>query len=437
MNDVELARVGEELHEFVSRLYPLCRSITGNGVRETLRIIGERIPLEVFEIPTGTQVFDWRVPKEWNINGAYIKDSRGRTVVDFADHNLHVVSYSVPVRTKMSLPELRPHLHSLPEHPDWIPYRTSYYRETWGFCLTHRVLETLQDGLYEVVVDSTLQDGSLTYAECVVPGQRDEEILVYTHTCHPSLANDNASGMAVVAMLAEQVRREKPSLTHRFVFGPGTIGSITWLAHNESKLQRIRHGLVVGLVGDPAGLTYKSSRDANHVIDRAARNVVSSYSGARLEDFAPYGYDERQFCSPGINLPVGRLTRSGENRYPEYHSSADDLSLVRPFVLAESLVACRRILRTVDSDARYRSLSPKGEPQLGRRGLYRATGGTELPDWEFALLWVLNQSDGGKSLLGISERSGLPFETIAQAAQELETAGLLARIDEEVGGALA
>jgi aminopeptidase-like protein len=330
----------------------------------------------------------------------------------------------------MSLAELRPHLHSLPEHPDWIPYRTSYYKETWGFCLPDRELRQMRDGLYEVVVDSTLEPGFLTYGEYLVRGELESEVVLYTHVCHPSLANDNASGIALMTVLAERLSRTKPRLSYRFIFGPGTIGSIAWLARNEERVQRIRHGLVVGLVGDSGPLTYKRSRRGDAVVDRAAHHVLARIAGAREMDFAPYGYDERQFCSPGFDLPVGRLTRSPNADYPEYHTSADDLRLVRPEALSESLSACEQILEILDGDRYFVNTSPKCEPQLGRRGLYRATGGTDLPERENALLWVLNLSDGDRSLLGVSERSGLPFSSVSQAAADLERAGLLRRSDE-------
>lgn len=411
------------------KLYPICRSITGNGVRLTLDEIGKRLPLEVFEVASGTQVFDWRVPREWNVKQAFIRDSSGRKVVDFDRHNLHLVSYSVPVHRTMGLDELRPHLHSLPEHPDWIPYRTSYYNDNWGFCLQDSVLSALQEDDYEVVIDSTLTDGSLTYGECFIPGESDDEVLIYTHTCHPSLANDNCSGMALATVLAEELAKQSTTLSYRFVFGPGTIGSITWLAQNEDKLGRIRHGLVVGLVGDPGGVRYKCSRHGSRNVDRVARLVLRDRADATIEAFSPYGYDERQFCSPGIDLAMGRLTRSSEAGYPEYHTSADNLALMRPESLADSFQVCRRVIDMLDRDARYLNLKPKCEPQLGRRGLYRATGGQSLPDREFALLWMLNQSDGHHSLLDVCERSGLPFESLAAVASELEEAGLLSRIE--------
>jgi aminopeptidase-like protein len=425
--DAARGPTGEGLHALVRELYPICRSISGAGVRETLAMLRRLVPLEVHEVPSGTQVFDWVVPKEWNIASAYIKGPDGRKVVDFADHNLHVVSYSKPVHATMTLAELRPHLHSLPDHPDRIPYRTSYYREDWGFCLPHRVLSELRDGRYEVVIDSTLEPGSLSYGELHVPGAIEDEILIFTHTCHPSLCNDNLSGLAVTATLAAAIAREKRRHSYRFVWAPGTIGSICWLSRNEHNVRRIAHGLVLALVGDRGPLTYKRSRRGDAMVDRAAEHVLKLHSdSARVFDFSPYGYDERQFCSPGFDLPVGRLTRTPNGEYPEYHSSADDLGFVAPEALLDSYVACRKLLDVLDRDGVYVNQSPKCEPQLGRRGLYRQTGGRDLPDRELSLLWVLNQSDGKHSLLDVAIRSGLPFASIRSAADELMTAKLLA-----------
>jgi aminopeptidase-like protein len=298
------------MHALMTELYPICRSITGEGVRQTLRILQRDIPLEVREVPTGTPVFDWTVPKEWNIRDAYVKDAQGRRVIDFQKCNLHVVSYSIPIKKKVSLGELRKHLFSLPDRPDWIPYRTSYYNETWGFCLSHRKLEALTEGEYEVCVDATLTDGHLTYGEYVIPGESSDEVLISCHICHPSLCNDNLSGVAVATFLAAQLTRgSKPRYTYRFLFIPGTIGSITWLARNEAHVQRIKHGLVVTCVGDGGRFTYKKSRRGNAEIDRVALHVLKQSGHPYVsEDFFPYGYDERQYCSPGFNLPVGCLT---------------------------------------------------------------------------------------------------------------------------------
>jgi aminopeptidase-like protein len=415
-----------EALQLMQRLYPICRSITGDGVRRTLDIIGAQIPLAISEVASGTPVFDWEVPDEWNVREAWIEDPAGRRVVDLRDHTLHLMSYSTPVDATMDLAELRPHLHSLPQHPDWIPYRTSYYKPDWGFCLAHNELTALPAGSYRVRIDSTLRPGHLTYAECVVPGESDDEFLVFTHVCHPSLCNDNLTGIALSTLLARELARARPRLTYRFVFAPGTIGSITWLARNETNVHRVRHGLVLGLLGDRGPLTYKRSRRGNADIDRIAQFVLQrAQAQARCVDFSPYGYDERQLCSPGFNLPVGRLTRTPNNEYPQYHSSADDFALVDHASLAGSLRAAATIVGIADRDERYINLSPKCEPRLGKRGLYRATGGAHPGEYEHALLWVLNQSDGSASLLQIAERSGLPFAALAAAADALQEVSLL------------
>lgn len=414
-----------------AELFPLCRSITGDGVRRTLDLAERIVPLERFDVPSGTSVFDWEVPREWNIRDAYIADATGRRIVDFRANSLHVMSYSVPVRATMSLEALQPHLHSLPDRPDWIPYRTSYYRENWGFCLRHADRENLGPGPYEVVIDSTLADGHLTYAECRIPGEGPGEAIVYTHTCHPSLANDNLSGICLSLVLAGELRRQRPRLTWRFVFGPGTIGSLTWLWRNEPDLRRLRAGLCVGLLGDPGPLTYKRSRRGDTGTDRVAAHVLREHGrDGRIVDFEPYGYDERQFCSPGFDLPVGRLTRSSNGTYPEYHTSADNLALLDRTCMAESLQVLARMVATLDANRVCRNLSPKGEPRLGKRGLYGMTGGTSPSAFEHALLWVLSLSDGRTDLVAMAARSGLSISALDEAAQALEKAGLLRVVDE-------
>lgn len=420
-------RLGQALYQLIVELYPVCRSITGNGVRQSLASIQKIVPLDVHEVPTGTAVFDWTVPREWNIRGATIKNSRGETVLDFDDCNLHVVNYSVPISRKMRLDELKSHVHTLPEHPDWIPYRTSYYHETWGFCMSHRQLEALPDDEYEIRIDSTLEDGHLTYGELHVQGESDEEVLISTHICHPSLCNDNLSGVAVATLLAEHVSSTPRRYSYRFLFVPATIGPITWLARNQDVAQRIRHGLVLACVGDSGQPTYKRSRRGDAEIDRAVEHVLThtadSYS---VEDFSPYGYDERQYCSPGFNLPVGCFMRTPHGRFPEYHTSADNLDFVKPESLADSFAKVTSVLDVLEHNGCYRNLNPMCEPQLGRRGLYDSIGGKQLTDDDrMALLWVLNQSDGGHDLLGIADRSGLPFENIQWAAQSLLAEHLL------------
>jgi aminopeptidase-like protein len=419
---------GEELYKLVAELYPICRSITGDGVRRTLEIVDREIGgLEVHEVPTGTQVLDWTVPREWNVRDAWVADAAGRRVIDFQASNLHLVGYSVPVRATMGLAELKEHLFTLPDQPDWVPWRTSYYAERWGFCASQRLVDGLPEGDYEVCVDTTLADGHLTYGEHLVEGRTDEEVLVSCHVCHPSLANDNLSGIAVATGLARRLAERRPRYSYRFLFAPGTIGAITWLAGNEDRLDRVRHGLVLACVGDPGGFTYKRSRRGDAEIDRVVAHVLGrSGRPHQLVDFSPYGYDERQFCSPGFDLPVGSLSRTPYARYPEYHTSADDLDLVGPAQLQESLELCWEVVGVLEANRRYVNLSPKGEPQLGRRGLYGSIGGrSDAEERQMAMLWVLNQSDGAHSLLEVAERSGLPFTLLAEVAATLEEAGLL------------
>lgn len=413
--------IGVEIHRLMGELFPICRSITGDGFRKTLDILRRYIPLESREVPTGTRVFDWTVPKEWNIREAYIKNPKGEKIVDFRTSNLHIVGYSVPVRATLPLAELKKHLQTLPGRPDWIPYRTSYYSEDWGFCLSHRQFLTLEEGDYEVVIDSTLKDGSLTFGELFLKGETDEEILISTHVCHPSLANDNLSGVGLAAMLARHLGTIIPRSSYRFLFIPGTIGAITWLSLNEAKVRKIKAGLVIAGAGDRGDVTYQRSRRGDAEIDRAAAHVLGrSGRQARIMAFRPYGYDERQFCSPGFNLPVGRFSRTPFDVYPEYHTSADNMSFVSPESLADSFKKILAILDVLEGNRVYHSLNQKCEPQLGKRGLYAAAGEKEL-----AMLWVLNLSDGGPSLLDIAERSGLPFEVVREAADALAKAGLL------------
>jgi len=425
--------LGREMYQLVEELYPICRSITGDGVRRTLRTVGRLVPLETFEVPSGTQVFDWTVPKEWNIGDAWVKDARGERVVDFQESNLHVMSYSTPVSATVSLAELSEHLFTLPEHPEWVPYRTSYYREAWGFCMSEARRSRLADEAYEVCIDASLEDGHLTYAECFLPGRSEKEFLVSCHVCHPSLANDNLSGIAVASFLARHLSRLELRYSYRFIFIPGTIGSITWLARNEEAAARIAHGLVVAGVGDGGPFTYKRSRQGSSEIDRAVANVLR-HSGIphHVVDFSPYGYDERQFCSPGFDLPVGRFSRSPHGEYPEYHTSADDLDLVSPDHLAGSFLQLLAVVDLVENNRTYLNTNPKCEPQLGRRGLYKVMGGqADQEVMQLALLWVLNQADGSHSLLDIAERSDLAFEVVLRAADALVKHGLL----EETGRA--
>jgi aminopeptidase-like protein len=426
----DATRAGDEMYQLAGRLFPLCRSITGDGFRKSLVLLQERVPLIQCEVPTGTQVFDWAVPKEWNIRDAYIMTDAGKRVVDFRECNLHVVNYSTPVRQRMNRSELKGHVFTLPETPDWIPYRTSYYKEAWGFCMSQRQWETLPEGEYEVCIDSTLSPGHLTYGELEVPGETADEVLISCHSCHPSLANDNLSGMVVAAELARRLIAAHPRYSYRFLWSPGAIGAITWLALNEQKRRRIRHGLVLSCVGDPGPFTYKRTRSGNAEIDQAVAHVLKRWGcGFRLLDFTPSGYDERQYCSPGINLPVGCFMRTPNGKYAQYHTSADDMTLITPGALAESLGQLLRIISVLEKNHHYVNLNPNCEPQLGRRGLYRAMGGTNSSESEDAMLWVLNFSDGEHSLLEVADRSSLDFFKIAEAAELLAAHGLLQRCE--------
>jgi aminopeptidase-like protein len=419
--------VGQEMHELARELFPICRSITGNGLRQTLGLIGERVPLETTEVPTGTKVLDWVVPQEWNIAEAWIAGPDGNRVVDFADSNLHVLGYSVPVRERLPLAALKEHLFTLPEHPDWIPFRNSYYTPNWGFCLQHSRLESLPEGEYEVCINSTLEDGSLTYAEALVPGETADEVLVSGYACHPSMANDNLSGLVLMTALAKHLAGRPLRYSYRFLFSPGTIGPIAWLARNEERLERVRHGLVCLCVGDPGPLTYKKSRRGDAEVDRAAQLVLrDSGDASEVHEWEPWGGDERQFNSPGFNLPVGTLTRSAPGSFPEYHTSADDLDFITAGALGRSFHAYMSVFDVLETNATYVNLSPKGEPQLGRRGLYRSIGaGPDAGVNELSLLWVLNLADGEHTLVDMAERSGLPYATVRNAARTLEQHDLL------------
>jgi len=420
--------VGREAYELMQRLFPLCRSLTGAGVRATFDLIEEQIPITRTEVQSGTRVLDWVVPDEWNVRNAYIATADGSRVVDFRDSNLHLVSYSEPVRGRFRLDELRERLHTLPDQPDVIPYRTSYYHRTWGFCLSHRQLLELGPGPYDVVIDSTLEPGHLSYAEHRVEGEGEGEVLFSTYVCHPSLANDNLSGIAVATMLARRLAGRRLRHSYRFLFAPGTIGPLTWLDRNREHLDRIRHGVAISCIGDDGWLTYKRSRRADAEVDLAMEAVLrGSGEPHRVLPWEPWGGDERQFCSPGFDLPVGTLMRTPHGEFDGYHTSADALELIRPEALAGAVERCLELVGVLETNRTYTNLSPYGEPQLGRRGLYRSAGGAVAsPDEERAMLWVLNQSDGSASLLDIAVRSELSYPLVRRAAERLERAGLLA-----------
>lgn len=407
---------------FIRELYPLCRSITGEGLRRTLDAVGKRLDgLVVHAVPSGTRVNDWEIPDEWNIRDAYIAGVQGNRVVDFRTHNLHVVNYSTPVRARVTRDELLRHVHTLPDQPDLIPYRTTYYNRDWGFCLQHNRLSELQEAEYDVCVDSSLEPGVLNYGELVLPGERDDEILISTHICHPSLANDNLSGLAVSVFLAEALAHmERRRYTYRFVFVPGTIGAITWLSRNADVTKRIVGGLVVALVGGPGRFHYKASFDGNARIDLAVRRTLDAL-GVEFVDrpFNPYGYDERQYSAPGYRLPVGSLTRTPHGEFPEYHTSADNLDFISEKSLDESLGAYSAIVDALENERILVNRFPFGEPQLGRRGLYDQVGGVQGDEGRMAMLWILNMSDGRFSIDDIADRSGIRPEVLHEVADRL------------------
>lgn len=445
---------GDAMIALIEELYPICRSLTGDGVRETLRRIkdrlGDTVPFEMHEVPSGTPALDWTVPDEWNIRAASIRDATGKTLIDFADSNLHVVGYSVPVEARLTKEELEPHLHSLPEQPNAIPWRTTYYEKNWGFCLRETQRSAMGAGPFDVSIDATLAPGHLSYGEIFLPGKSDLEFLVSVHVCHPSLVNDNLSGIAVATALAANLSGSfdfmpnDPASPHtaagtvqaprnferliadrrlgvRILFVPGTIGSLTWLSRNRDRVPKVVGGLTLTCLGDTAPLTYKRTFSGQHPIDSFARSALARTNASpRLLDFYPYGYDERQYNSPGFRMPIGSLMRSRHGRFPEYHTSLDNPQLIAADRLEEAKIAVVQILAFLDGNRRYRSLVPDGEPQLGRRGIYRAMGGGGDPEaLQYAMLWLLQAGDGEHSLLDVSERSEIAFETISAAADLL------------------
>jgi len=421
---------GEALHALAGRLWSIPRSIAGPGTRETLRILAEQVPFTIHEIPTGTPILDWEAPREWELRGARLISPDGSVIADAAWQNLHVLNFGTGYRGRVPLADLRPHLFSDPTRPDRLPYRTSYWKEAWGFCLPHRVVETLPEGEYEVEIDAEHRDGSMSYAELVLPGELADEVLISTHCCHPQMANDNLSGLVVVsALAAELAARARRRLTWRFLLAPGTIGAIGWLATHREEAKRVRHGLVAAGLAGGGGFHYKRTRHGDAPIDHAVPRALARLGEAlAVEPFLPFGYDERQYNSPGFAMAVGSLTRTPWGRYPEYHSDADDLGFVTAADLERSLDVYRAVVDELEGREVYRNLAPEGEPRLGKHGLYRSIGGDEAGrERELALLWVLNQSDGETDLATIGERSGLAEERLREAVDALVGAGLLER----------
>ncbi len=422
------------IERLFDRLWPLPRSITGKGARETHAILNELVPLQRIEVPSGTQALDWPVPKEWVVREAYVIAPDGRRLFDFAANNLRLVNYSTPFRGRLSRQALDAHLHSCPDLPDAIPYVTSYYAPRWGFCLSERERRALPDGDYEIVVDTDLIDGALTLSEAVLPGEERGEILISTYTCHPSLANNELSGPIAAAFLYRRLAAwPERRLTYRFVFAPETIGALAYLALRGDHLRdTLVAGYVVTCVGLDTHFTYKSSRRRNSPADRAAAHALRHLGmDYELRDFSPTGSDERQYCSPGFDLPVGSLMRGVYGEYPEYHSSLDDKRLISLAALQGSIDAYEAICRTLEQNVTFRNLFPFGEPQLGRRGLYPTLGSAGQSGQVAPMMWLLNLSDGLHDLLAIAERSGLPIGVLWQAARAAEDKGVIVRCGRE------
>lgn len=420
----------DRIERYFDRLFPLCRSLSGNGVRETFEILREIIPLEIHEIPSGKKVFDWTVPKEWNIRDAYILDEQGRKFCDFKLSNLHVVSYSTPIHTEMDWNSLEPHLFTLPEMPDAIPYRTTYYKENWGFCIAYQdYLELKKSSKFTVVIDSTLADGGITYGDFVLPGASKDEILFTTYTCHPSMANNELSGVLVTAFLYEMIKAiPDRHYTYRFIFVPETIGSIHYLyLHGDHFRKHLKGGYVVTCVGDSANFNFKVARDEQALINRLSQHVLKHLGFEfKKHDFRPLGSDERQYCSPGFNLPVSVLSRSIFHQYKEYHTSLDNKDFVSFSSMVETIGVFAHFARAFELNHNYVNQEPFCEPQLGKRGLYPEFGGMKNHEKELVrTMYLLNYADGKNDLLSIAEKTNDSLFDYEELVRKVMKSGLL------------
>ena len=422
---------GRKLYELAKRLFPINRSITGDGVRRTLAILQEIYEdLFVHEVPTGTKVFDWTVPREWNVREAYIECPDGSRIADFHENNLHLVGYSVPVDETMPLETLQDHLYSLPERPSAIPYVTSYYKERFGFCLAHREREKLKEGNYRVYVESELKDGSLTYGEIVIPGEIDDEIFISSYICHPSMANDELSGPCIAVYLAKWLADKPRRYTYRIIFIPETIGSITYLSQNLPHLKKhVIAGFNMSCLGDPGHFSYIPSRYGGTLADRAAQTVLKDFDPEYITySFLQRGSDERQYCAPGVDLPLCCITRTKFGEYPEYHTSADDMKLITPEALGGSLELFKTLVQSLESNRTYR-VNCLCEPQLSSRGLYPTTSEHNTIQKVSALMDFITYCDGTNDLFKISGITGTPVSYLAELAEKLVQAGLLSDDD--------
>jgi len=422
--------VKDLIEKYFDKLWGINRSLTGNGNRETLKILSELVDLEISEIPSGTQCFDWTVPPEWNVKEAWIKDSRGNSIVDFRKNNLHLLGYSEKFNGKLNLERLKNHLYSLPEQPDVIPYLTTYYNRRWGFCLSDNQLKTLKEDIYEVYIDSELNpNGSMTIAEAVLKGETDTEILLSTYICHPSMANNELSGPLVTAFIYKELNTKKHRrYTYRLLFHPETIGIICYLSmHGNQLKEKLAAGYVLTCIGDPGKFTYKKSRQGNSLADRAAELVLGQTEKEFIiEEFFPTGSDERQFCSPGFNLPVGSLMRTRYGKYKEYHTSADNKEFISFEAMEKSVQKYLEIIFLIENNFVYENRFPYCEPHLGKRDLYPTLGSQkDTTDYINSIMWILNLADGSNDIIAIAKRSKINFETLIMAAEKLSEKGLI------------
>jgi aminopeptidase-like protein len=426
---MEIEKIGKEMYELVKRLFPICRSITGNGVRETLKIIQEYIPIEIYEVPTGTKVFDWTVPKEWNIKDAYVMDANGNKIIDFKKNNLHVLGYSIPVNKALSLSELQEHLYSLPEQPEAIPYVTSYYKERWGFCIAHKDRELLKEGEYKVFIDSELKDGSLTYGELIIPGKSENEVFLSTYICHPSMANNELSGPAVTTFLTKWILSKQRRNTYRIIFIPETIGSITYLSKNlEVMKKNVIAGFNVSCVGDDKVYSYLPTRKGDTYADKIALNILSFKCANFIKySFLDKGSDERQYNAPGVDLPVCCVMRSKYGAYPEYHTSLDNIDFVSPEGLAGGYDVLQQCLQVIEKNCRYK-INCLGEPQLGKRGLYPTISTKSSTKEVKKMMDFIAYADGENDLIDISNKINVPVWELYPIIEKLRRVGLLSVI---------
>ena len=422
---IDESNIGHQMHQLMAKAFHICRSITGNGVRETLRLISDIIPLSIHEVPTGTSAFDWSVPKEWNIRDAYIADEYGNKVVDFRKNNLHVVGYSVPIDKWITLSELQEHLHSLPEQPNAIPYITSYYKERWGFCISHDERTQLKDGKYRVFIESALDDGSLTYGECILNGETAQEIFLSTYVCHPSMANNELSGPIVTSFIAKWLVEQPRKYTYRIIFIPETIGSITYLSRNLNTMKKnVIAGFNISCIGDDRAYSYVASRYENTFADKVASNILSFKHPAFIKySFLERGSDERQYCSPGVDLPLVTLSRSKYGTYPEYHTSLDNLELVTVDGLLGGYNFVKDCINVIENNRIFK-VTCKGEPQLGKRGLYPDLSTKKSGVSVETMMDLIAYADGNNDLIDISNIIKKPVNELLPIAKKLLDAGL-------------